>query len=56
MERDKDSISAYYGKEQSLRKAYLKLKRKYMALRALLFNINHKLIEYFDSDEDDEKF
>ena len=56
MERDKTSISAYYDRDQSLRKAYVKLKRKYMALRALLFSINHKLIEYFDSEKDDEKF
>jgi hypothetical protein len=56
MERDKTSISAYYEKEQSLRKAYLKLRRKYMALRALLFNLNHKLLEYFDNEKDDERF
>jgi hypothetical protein len=56
MERDKTSISAYYDREQNLRKAYVELRRKYMALRALLFNVNHKLIEYFDNEKDNEKF
>lgn len=56
MEIDKTSISDYYEKEQSLKEAYVQLRRKYMSLRALLFNLNHKLIEYFNNEKDDEKF
>jgi len=56
MERDKTSVKDFYKKEHDLRKDYIKLRRKYIALRALLFNLNHKLIEYFDNEKDDERF
>lgn len=54
--RDKTSINSYYKQNENLKKEYTKLLEKYGKLRSLLMSINHKLVEHFDEESDDERF
>jgi hypothetical protein len=54
--RNKTSVHSFYKIEEDDRKKYLKLLEKYQKLRSLLMSLNHKLVEYFDNETDDDRF
>lgn len=57
--RDITSIKSFYESEQHqqhYKQEYHRLLTKYIRLRSLLLSLNHKMVDYFESEKNDERF